>query len=245
MKFKFLGSGDAFGTGGRFNTCFHIARERGGLLIDCGASSLVAMGHFGVHPNSIDTIIISHGHGDHFGGLAFLLRALRLVHQRDRLLTIAGPVGIGKRIDDSLEAAFPGAVAHGTKFPVKIVELEVGVATRLDDGLSVSAFEAVHPSGTPTLSLRVTCDGRVISYTGDTEWTDALVDVGRDADLLICECFWTQPRHRYHLDLQTLREKLPRISAKQVVLTHMSEEMLTIADDIPETTAFDGMEIEL
>ncbi|MEH2513704.1 ribonuclease BN (tRNA processing enzyme) [Nitrobacteraceae bacterium AZCC 1564] len=245
MKFKFLGSGDAFGSGGRFNTCFYIARETGGLLIDCGASSLVAMGHFGVDPNSIDTVIISHGHGDHFGGLAFLLRGLRLVYQRERLLTIVGPVGIAKRIDDSLEAAFPGAVAHGTKFPVRIVELEAGIATRLDDGLSVTAFEAVHPSGTPTLSLRVTCDGRVIGYTGDTEWTDALVDVGRDADLFVCECFWVNPRHRYHLDLQTLRAKMPRISAKQVVLTHMSEEMLRIAGDIPETTAFDGMEIEL
>ncbi len=91
----------------------------------------------------------------------------------------------------------------------------------------------------------MTCDGRVVSYTGDTEWTDALVEVGRDADLFICECFWPMPRHRYHLDLQTLREKLPGISAKQVVLTHMSAEMLKIAGEIPETTAFDGMEIDL
>ncbi|HVX77821.1 MAG TPA: MBL fold metallo-hydrolase [Bradyrhizobium sp.] len=245
MKFKFLGSGDAFGTGGRFNTCFLVERTAGNVLIDCGASSLVAMGRFGVDPNSIDTVVISHGHGDHFGGLAFLLRALRLVHRRERMLTIAGPSGLANRIDESLESAFPGAVAHGHKFPVRVVELEIGVPAMLDDGLSVTGFEAVHPSGTPTLSLRLTCDGREIGYSGDTEWTDALLDVGKNADLFVCECYWVAPVHRYHLDLQTLRERLPMISARRVVLTHMSAEMLKIARDIPEMTAFDGMEIEL
>jgi ribonuclease BN (tRNA processing enzyme) len=245
MKFKFLGSGDAFGSGGRFQTCFLVERNSGNLLIDCGASSMVAMGHFGVDPNSIDTIVISHGHGDHFGGLAFLLRALRLVHRRERPLTVAGPVGIGKRIDDSLEAAFPGAVAHGHKFALNVIELEVGASTKIDDGLSVVAFDAVHPSGTPTLSLRLECDGRVIAYSGDTEWTEALPEVSREADLFVCECYWVKPVHRYHIDLQTVREKMPTLSAKKTVLTHMSDDMLKIAETIPETTAFDGMEIEL
>ena len=69
MHLDFLGTGDAFGSGGRFNTCFLVERSEASLLIDCGASSLIAMRRFGVDPNSIAAILISHLHGDHFGGL--------------------------------------------------------------------------------------------------------------------------------------------------------------------------------
>ena len=54
MRLQFLGSGDAFGSGGRFNTCFHLERRRHGhVLIDCGASSMVAIRKWGVDPNGI------------------------------------------------------------------------------------------------------------------------------------------------------------------------------------------------
>src|SRR5579864_4417433 len=69
MRLEFLGSGDAFGSGGRFNTCFRLERAGGDVLIDCGASSLIAMRQRGVDPNAIALVVISHLHGDHFGGL--------------------------------------------------------------------------------------------------------------------------------------------------------------------------------
>ena len=50
---RFLGSGDAFGSGGRFQTCIHVRSATMGFLIDCGASSLVAMKRFGVDPAGI------------------------------------------------------------------------------------------------------------------------------------------------------------------------------------------------
>lgn len=69
MKVQFLGCGDAFGTGGRFNTCFLVTTSARQFLIDCGASSMVAMRKFGVDPNSIDMVFLTHLHDDHFGGL--------------------------------------------------------------------------------------------------------------------------------------------------------------------------------
>lgn len=68
---QFLGSGDAFGSGGRFQTCFYVKCERTRLLIDCGASSLIAMKRFGVDPGAVDLILVTHLHGDHFGGIPF------------------------------------------------------------------------------------------------------------------------------------------------------------------------------
>jgi ribonuclease BN (tRNA processing enzyme) len=43
MRLTIIGSGDAFGSGGRFNTCFLLETAKGTLLVDCGASSLVAL----------------------------------------------------------------------------------------------------------------------------------------------------------------------------------------------------------
>jgi ribonuclease BN (tRNA processing enzyme) len=79
MRLRVLGCGDAFGSGGRFHTCFHVSAS---VLLDCGASSLIAVRRFGVDPNSVQTVLISHLHGDHFGGLLFLLLDAQFVSKR-------------------------------------------------------------------------------------------------------------------------------------------------------------------
>jgi len=71
MEIRFLGSGDAFGSGGRFHTCFHVGAGTGAFLIDCGATSLIALKKFAIDRNAIRAILISHLHGDHFWGLPF------------------------------------------------------------------------------------------------------------------------------------------------------------------------------
>ena len=40
LVLRFIGCGDAFGSGGRFNTCFHLTGKTTNLLIDCGPSDL-------------------------------------------------------------------------------------------------------------------------------------------------------------------------------------------------------------
>jgi ribonuclease BN (tRNA processing enzyme) len=72
LEVQFIGSGDAFGSGGRFQTCILLRGSAGPLLIDCGASSLIALRRAGVDPSSIRWIVVSHLHGDHFGGLPFM-----------------------------------------------------------------------------------------------------------------------------------------------------------------------------
>jgi predicted metal-dependent RNase len=91
MRLQFLGSGDAFGSGGRFNTCILVENEAGAFFIDCGASSLIAMRKYGIDPNCIDTVFISHLHGDHFGGLPFLILDAQFYSRRTTPLTLVGP----------------------------------------------------------------------------------------------------------------------------------------------------------
>src|SRR5664279_6098050 len=60
---RFVGSGDAFGSGGRFQTC--ILGDIGGrrFLLDCGASSLIALKAQAIDPNSVEAILLTHLHG--------------------------------------------------------------------------------------------------------------------------------------------------------------------------------------
>src|SRR3546814_1984922 len=99
--------------------------------------------------------------------------------------------------------------------------------------------------GGPFFSYRIEAAGRVIAYTGDTEWTETLVDIGRDADLLIAEAYFRDKAVPYHLDLATLELNLERIRPKRLILTHMSEDMLRRAGDLPFEVASDGLEIEV
>jgi len=51
VRLRFVGSGDAFGNGGRFQTCFWLEGGPDSLLIDCGATSLTALKAAGLEPN--------------------------------------------------------------------------------------------------------------------------------------------------------------------------------------------------
>ncbi len=108
----------------------------------------------------------------------------------------------------------------------------------------MSAFPVVHFSGAPSLALRVTCREKTISYSGDTEWTEALIHAARGADLFICEAYFYEKKIRFHLSYETLRARLVDLGCERVILTHMSEDMLAHLGDLELEAAHDGMELE-
>src|SRR5438105_5090334 len=153
MRLTIVGSGDAFGWGGRFNTCFHVATRDRAVLIDCGASTMVALRTRAIEPNSIDAIILTHLHGDHFGGIPFLLLDAQYMSRRERPLTIAGPPGTRARVEALLEVTFPGSPKTNWRFPWSVTEIAVGVPTDIL-GLKVASAEVIHYSGAPSTALR-------------------------------------------------------------------------------------------
>jgi len=243
MEVRFLGSGDAFGSGGRFQACIHVRAAETEFLLDCGASSLVAMRRFGVDPSRIDAVLLSHLHGDHFGGLPFLVLDGQF-RRRTRPLMVAGPPGVEARVRAAMEVLFPGSSTVERRFAVEFVELAAGQSRPLGP-LTVTGFGVVHPSGAPPLALRVACAGKVVAYSGDTEWTEALIDVARDADLFVCEAYAFDRRVKYHLDYRTLAEQRGRLGCRRLVLTHMSDDMLARLPLPGVESAEDGMVLEV
>ena len=150
MRLRFVGCGDAFGSGGRYNTCFHVTGEKVNFLIDCGASSLPALKRNGISGEEIDLVLITHFHGDHFGGLPFLMLEAQFT-RRTRPLVIAGPRGIEARLEQAMEALFENSSKRERRFELRIVTLEPAATASLG-AVEVTPFPMVHgDSGGPFL----------------------------------------------------------------------------------------------
>lgn len=205
---------------------------------------MITIRRFGVDPNAISMILLSHLHGDHFAGIPFFILDARFISKRTEPLLIAGPPGTQARVEAAMEILFPGSSGVRQAFPVTIVELEPERPRTLD-GITVTPYVVVHACGDPPLALRIACEGKVVTYSGDTEWTDALLPAAHDADLLIVESSSFDKALKYHLSFQTIMAHRDELRAKRIVVTHMGPEMLARLGTLPCEHAEDGKIVEL
>jgi ribonuclease BN (tRNA processing enzyme) len=238
VQVRFVGCGDAFGSGGRWQTCIMVRAAGQVMLVDCGATSLTALRSQGLDPQAVDTVAVTHLHGDHFGGLPFLILDGQF-RRRTAPLRIIGPPGTTARLTSAMETLFPGSSSAGRRFDVEVSELAPGRSMRAG-GLLVRGWEVVHACGAPPLALRVE-DGRSsFAYSGDTEWTPALLAAADGASLLAVEAYTFDKPVRYHLDYLTLASHAAEIGAARTVLTHMGPEMLARQPEAQFPAAADG-----
>jgi len=240
----FAGSGDAFGSGGRFQACIHVrSPDHAPFLLDCGATSLSALKTAGLAPSQISTVFVSHLHGDHFGGLPFLILDGQFT-RRTSPLTIAGPPGTAARLREAMQTLFPGSADSERRFDVRLTELVPG-ASETVAGIAVTSWEVDHPSGSAPLALRIEVGGRIIAYTGDTAWTDDLVTLAAGADLLIAEGYYFDKPVPYHLRHADIVAHSAELTSRQIVLTHLSADMLARREQLAFDAAYDGLVITI
>ena len=224
MRVTVVGSGDAFGSGGRLMTCFLVDTAAGPVMLDCGPTATIGLDRVGRDPNSIETVIISHLHGDHFAGLVWMYIHALYAGDRRTPLAVYGPPGIEARFIAAAEILYPACTKVELKFALSFHEIHAGVPAKAGP-VDVLAFEVEHPSGAPSYALRLSAGGKVLAFSGDTRWVEALVPCGQGADLYIMECYTFEKPSFYHLGWVEIAANLDRLAAKRVLLTHMSKGM--------------------
>jgi len=240
----FVGTSDAFGAGGRRQSAVFVRAPNGGVLIDCGTTTCSGLNELGVPREEIDTLLISHFHGDHFGGIPLLLLAALYEDGRKKPLRIAGPRGIEARVR-GLSAAMGHAVeGREWSFPLHFLELPVG--REIEAGpVRVRAFETHHTPDSIPHGLMIDLGKERIAYSGDTGWFDELPSHVAGSDLFICECTYHSPGFEYHLNYEQLCEHKHSFDCNRFLLSHLGNEMLSFRGDSEIETADDGLRLKL
>lgn len=243
LEVLFVGTGDAFGSGGRRNSAI-LVRQRGcTILLDCGPTTLLGLRELGIDPRDIDAVAISHFHGDHAAGLPFLLLDYVYGNRRDKPLDVIGPAGIRERINQMNDAY--GYTAEGERsYELRFDTFSAG-STVEAAGFQVTPLKAHHQPHTKPHMLRIESEDRALVFSGDTGWMDQLPSDVADANLFISECTMMEEGFEYHLSHERLVTERARFKCDRILLTHMGPDVLANSGYIEFETASDGLSVKL
>jgi ribonuclease BN (tRNA processing enzyme) len=196
---RFLDSGDAFCSAGRNQAAYLVTAGETAFLLDCGATALASLKLHGLDPSAIDTIFLSHLHGDHFAGLPFLFLEYAFETPRQRPLHICGPPGTGERVTRLFSAMYDELAKKPLPFQLEFTDLLPDRPLELGS-LTVTPFRVPHQETEISLGIGISTGRNRILYSGDTGWTEDLVRHAQGTDLFICECSNFATRLPSHLD---------------------------------------------
>jgi ribonuclease BN (tRNA processing enzyme) len=242
VRVTFIGSGNAFADGGRSHACILVSTTGVSLLLDCGGSSLPAIKRE-IDPEAIDAIAISHLHGDHFGGIPYLVIEQHFAG-RTAPLAIGGPRALPERLRAAESALYPDFFRN-TKVGFPIRETLLGANEVELGGALVSALPVKHVAESDPHGLRVRVGTKLIAYSGDATWSDELARVAKGADLFICDASSFDSDDPSHISYRTLLSHRSELDCRRIVLTHLGAETLARIGELELEHAVDGTVLDV
>ena len=220
LNLTFIGSGNAFSAAGLCCNGFLVNDQ---FLFDAPPQALSSLNTVGAAINDLESVVISHHHGDHFLGLPFLLLHWKW-KGRTKPVQIVGPRGTEVLGKDIAEKVFPGVLKE-IGYDIEWIDANEGASLKLRGGLEVDAYPMVHDDGLD-LCLGYSCrlGGAKFSYTGDTMMCPSVLDLTKGVDLMVSECASRADRIPVHMnlvdDMPVVRAALP--SSAKLILTHIA-----------------------
>ena len=213
------------------------------MMLECGPSVLAGLKRANIASDAPDVVLISHLHGDHFGGIPFLLLEYKYRNPRKRPLVIAGPPTTEGRIVELYAALYRDIYERPVDFDVEYVSIEPGTRARLA-GFDVDAFEVPHSASPVCLGYRISGSGASLLFSGDSAWTPEFVSRSRGTDLFLCECCSMEPEAPVHVAYRDIVAHRDELGCKRLILTHLGDDVRT-AKSVHVERASDGMVVEL
>ncbi len=217
MKVVILGAGTIVPATGRSPSGLYVRIGGEHVLLDAGPGTLRQLAKIGVTYLDLDRVLLTHFHPDHSLDLVSILFAMRMPGPgaRRRPATICGPHGL-KTLYRRLNTAFQGWI---TPRNYRLQLRELGETMIRSHGLTIRTRFMNH--STAAIGYRIEARGRAVAYSGDTDVCDAIVELGRGADLLILECSTTDERKvAGHLTPTECGQIAARAGCRHLVLTH-------------------------
>ena len=239
----FVGTGDAFNSGGRRNSAILVRDAGRSILLDCGPTTLGGLKLLGIDPLEIDAIALSHFHGDHVAGVPFLLLDYLYQHPREKPLEILGPPGVEACVD-GLTRAYGYHLERERSYALRFLEFVVDQPASVA-GFRVTPMPAVHQEHTCPHMVRVDTERRSLVFSGDTGWHDTLPKKVGDVDLFISECVFFDAEFAFHLSHRRLDQERARFACGAIRLTHLGSQVLENESLVRFDTAYDGLRLQL
>lgn len=211
-----VGTGAAFGAPGEAQSGYLVRAAGRAILLDCGSGVLSSLAHH-LAPEDLDLLVISHLHPDHCVDAFGLHVRMAWGPGAGRVIPVLGPPALPERLA-AFSASEPWPEDEGLRFSAFAPD---GGRQDLGDGLVLTHAEVPHLP--PTNAVRLDHGGRALVYGADCAPNDALVDLARGADVLICECTFgadAVPDGVPHLDAHSAGVIAARAGVGRLLLTH-------------------------
>lgn len=221
MIFTVLGSGTLVPDQDRGPAGFLVQLGRHAWLVDGGSGTLQRCARAGVDPRAAVGGIYSHRHPDHCADLVPLLFAMRM-GPPPRMTPYPIWAGNGfARYLRQLQEIYGRWIAPEGGVPVHELRLDGADRADLGEGLCLRTAPAAHSGG--ALHLRFECSAASVVFSGDTGPSDALVELARGADLLVCECAGSDREPlEGHMHPSAIADLVAHARPREVWLTHLS-----------------------
>jgi len=217
MELTVLGSGTCIPTVDRGPSGLALSFGSHLILLDGGGGSLRPMPRLGLDFRKIDFHCITHFHPDHVTDLIPLLFAMNYTvdFRRSDPLHVVGPVGLG----DFYEK-MRGIFGHWIEPQTYSLSFHEAEESRFDfQDFSVGTLPMAHAKS--SIGFRVEAEGRSLVYSGDTDYCENIVSLGKNSELLILECSFPDERKKEGHLTPTLAGRIAReAKSKKLLLTH-------------------------
>jgi ribonuclease BN (tRNA processing enzyme) len=239
LKITFVGTGSGKTSLNQFHSSLLISTESYNLLIDAGDGISRALLFNEINYNTVDGILITHFHPDHFSGLPSLIFQMKITDRKKPLDIFIHPSFKNVVIDFLLRSyLFPERSKFEIEYKIfnndNIVKIEKNFSfiARKNSHLSkLGKYELSYPSiSLYSASLLLESESKKIIYTSDIgSVEDIFLFKEFSSDLFICEV--------NHLEPSLLVEALSKIETEKIYLTHFSENNLKNLSEILASSA--------